>query len=95
MIALEQARLHLEQLGLTQSAAMLDSRLQHATQKELPYVEFLVDLLRVEVAARRERYLKARGWPTSLFTGRWSSLISLSSHRWMNGWSTSWPRSAS
>ena len=60
MIALEQARLHLEQLGLTQSAAMLDSRLQHATQKELPYVEFLVDLLRVEVAARRERYLKAR-----------------------------------
>lgn len=60
MIALEQARLHLEQLGLTQSAAMLDSRLQHATQKELPYVEFLVDLLRVEVAARRERHLKAR-----------------------------------
>ena len=55
MIAVEQARLHLEQLGLTQAAAVLDSRLQHATRKELSYADFLVDLLRVEATARRER----------------------------------------
>ena len=44
MIALEKARLHLEQLGLTQAAAVLDSRLEAAAQKEIPYVEFLADL---------------------------------------------------
>lgn len=60
MIALEQARMYLEQLGLTQAAEVLDSRLQHAAQKKLSYVDFLVDLLGVETTARRERYLKAR-----------------------------------
>ena len=59
-MALEQARMHLEQLGLTQAAQVLDSRLEHAARKELAYVDFLVDLLSVEAAARRERYLKAR-----------------------------------
>lgn len=38
MIVLEQARVHLEQLGLTQAAEMLDSRLQQAAHKELSYV---------------------------------------------------------
>jgi len=60
MIVLEQARVHLEQLGLTQAAEVLDSRLQQAAHKELSYVDFLLDLLSVEVAARRERYLKTR-----------------------------------
>jgi DNA replication protein DnaC len=60
MIALEKARLHLEQLGLTQAAMVLDSRLEAAAQKELPYVEFLADLLEIEATARRERYLRTR-----------------------------------
>lgn len=60
MIALEQARLHLEHLGLEQAAAVLESRLDAAAQKQLPYAEFLADLLGVETAARRERYLRTR-----------------------------------
>jgi len=60
MIALEQARSYLEQLGLTQAAEILESRLTAAAQKEKSYVEFLADLLGVEAAARRERYLTAR-----------------------------------
>ena len=60
MIALEQARAQLEQLGLEEAAALLDARLEAATQKQLPYPEFLVDLLGVEAAARRERYLRTR-----------------------------------
>lgn len=60
MIALEQARAHLEQLGLVQAAAVLDSRLEAAAQQQLPYAEFLADLLGREVAIRRERYLVTR-----------------------------------
>lgn len=60
MIALEKARLHLEQLGLTQAAAVLESRLEAAAHKQVPYVEFLADLLEIEAAARRERYLRTR-----------------------------------
>jgi DNA replication protein DnaC len=60
MIALEQARSHLEQLGLAEAAAVLESRLEHAAQQQLPYADFLADLLGVEAAARRERYLLAR-----------------------------------
>lgn len=60
MIALESARRYLEQLGLDQAAAVLESRLEAAVQKELSYADFLADLLGVEVAARRERYLRTR-----------------------------------
>src|SRR6266571_5805842 len=60
MITLEQARHHLEQLGLPDAAALLESRLDAATQKELPYADFLADLLGIEAAARRQRYLVAR-----------------------------------
>ena len=60
MIALEQARHHMETLGLTQAAAVLDSRLDAATQKQLSYPEVLADLLGIEAAARRERYLTTR-----------------------------------
>ena len=60
MIAVEQARAHLEQLGLAQAAAVLESRLEAAAQKELAYAEFLADLLGREVAVRRERYLITR-----------------------------------
>jgi len=60
VIALEKARSYLETLGLAQAAEMLDSRLDSAAQRQLPYPEFLADLLGIEVQARRDRYLKAR-----------------------------------
>ena len=50
----------MEQLGLTEAAAVLDSRLDVAAQKQLPYPEMLADLLGIEAAARRERYLTTR-----------------------------------
>jgi DNA replication protein DnaC len=60
MIVTEQARHYLEILGLPQAAAVLDSRMDAATRAELPYADFLADLLGVEVGARRERYLRTR-----------------------------------
>lgn len=60
MLAIEQARSQLEQLGLKNAAALLDSRLELASQKQLPYADFLADILGIEVAARRERYLQTR-----------------------------------
>ena len=60
MIAIEQARAHLETLGLSQAVEVLDSRLDDAARKQLPYPEMLADLLGVEVTARRERYLATR-----------------------------------
>ncbi len=60
MITLEKARSHLESLGLNQAAEMLDSRLDSAAQRQLPYPAFLADLLGIEVQARRERYLTTR-----------------------------------
>src|SRR5690349_23478477 len=60
VIALEQARAHLDQLGLTQAAEVLDSRLEIASKKQVPYADFLADLLGIEMAIRRERYLRTR-----------------------------------
>jgi len=60
MIAVEKARMHLEQLGLAQAAEALDGRLESAAWTQTPYADFLADLLSVEAAARRERYLVAR-----------------------------------
>lgn len=60
MIAVAKARQYLEQLGLHQAAAVLESRLEAAAHKQRPYAEFLVDLLGIEAAARRERYLRTR-----------------------------------
>ena len=59
MLAIEQARRHLEHLGLTQAAEILDGQ-DAAAKKQIPYADFLADLLRFEVAARRERYLRTR-----------------------------------
>lgn len=47
MVMIEQARRHLEQLDL-------------AAKQQVPNADFLADLLRFEVAARRERYLRTR-----------------------------------
>ena len=60
MIALEQARTYLEGLGLDQAAAVLENRLDAAANQQLPYADFLADLLGVEATARRQRYLVAR-----------------------------------
>lgn len=60
MIALEQARTRLEQLGLAEAAAVLDSRLEDAARQQVPYADFLADLLGAETAIRRERYLRTR-----------------------------------
>jgi len=60
MIPVEQARQYLEQLGCPQAAAVLDSHLETAAHRQQTYAEFLADLLGVEVAARRERYLRTR-----------------------------------
>jgi DNA replication protein DnaC len=60
MIAAAQARQSLEHLGLTEAAAVLDGRLEVAAQKQLPYAEFLADLLSSETSVRRERYLRTR-----------------------------------
>ena len=60
MIALEQARQHLETLGLKQAVEVLDNTLDAAANKQLPYPEMLAELLGVEVAAHREHYLTTR-----------------------------------
>ena len=60
MIPLEQTRQYMETLGLTQAMEVLDSRLDDAARKQLSYPEMLADLLEVEVAARRERYMTTR-----------------------------------
>ena len=60
MIALEQARQHLETLGLKQAVEVLDNTLDAAASKQMPYPDMLAELLGAEVAARRERYLTTR-----------------------------------
>ena len=60
MMALLQAQTQLEQLGLTEAAAVIESRLDDAAREEISYAEFLTDLLGVETNARRERYLVTR-----------------------------------
>ena len=60
MIAIEKARQHLEQMGLTQAAALLDARLEAAAHGQISYADFLADLLDAEAGVRRERYLRTR-----------------------------------
>ena len=60
MIALEQARRHLETLGLKQAVEVLDNTLDAGASKQLPYPDMLAELLGVGVSARRERYLTTR-----------------------------------
>ena len=45
MIALEQARKHLDTLGLKQAVEALDNSLDAAASKKLTYPEMLADLL--------------------------------------------------
>ena len=57
MIALEQARQHLESLSLKQAVEAVGNTLDVAANKQWTYAEMLEQLLDTEVAARRERYL--------------------------------------
>ena len=60
MVALEQARQHLETLGLKQAVEALDNTLDAAASKQLTYADVLAQLLGLEVSARRERYLTTK-----------------------------------
>ena len=74
MIALEQARQHLETLGLKQAVEVLDYTLDAAANKQLTYPEMLAELLGAEVAARRERNLAMKPRMAHLpFQRTWSS----------------------
>jgi DNA replication protein DnaC len=59
-IALERAREQLETLGLIEAAATLDARLEAASKREMPYADFLAELLHAELHVRRQRYLQTR-----------------------------------
>ena len=59
-IALEQARQHLETLGLKQAVEVLDNTLDAAASKQLTYAGVLAQLLGAKVSARRERYLTTK-----------------------------------
>ena len=85
-LALEQARQHLESLGLKQAVEALDNSLDTAASKQLTYPEMLAELLEVEVSARRERYLTTRpSWPTCPSSAPWSSSTSPSNPPSMKG----------
>jgi DNA replication protein DnaC len=60
VIALERAREQLETLGLIEAAATLDARLEAASKREMPYADFLAELLHAELHVRRQRYLQTR-----------------------------------
>ena len=51
MIALEQARKHLETQGLKQAVEVLNNTLDAAASQQLPYPDMLAELLGAEVAA--------------------------------------------
>ncbi|MCC6421838.1 MAG: ATP-binding protein [Gemmataceae bacterium] len=60
MLALAQAHAYLEQLQLPHAAAVLANKLDAAAAHDLPYAEVFAEVLAVELAARRERYLRTR-----------------------------------
>lgn len=60
MLELEQVREQLQSLGLTQAATVLDRCLDVGAKENLPPVTVFRHLLEEELAARHERYLKAR-----------------------------------
>ena len=81
MIALEQARQHLESLGLKQAVEALDNTLDVAANKQLTYPERLEQLLGAEVEARAGSATCPPGsrWPTSPSSAPWSNSTSPSS----------------
>ena len=67
MLALEQVRTRLEQLGLNTVSEILEARLDLAAQQQQPYTEFLAELLNAEVIARQQhqvvQHLKLAHFP--------------------------------
>lgn len=47
-------------LGLSQAEEVVEAPLERASKEDLPYAQFLSELLRSEADARRSRYLKTR-----------------------------------
>ena len=95
MIALEQARQHLETLGLKQAVEVLDNTLDTAARKQLPYPEMLAELLGAEVAARRERNLAMKTrmahLPFQRTLEQFDFAFQPSSPPSTSGWSRNWP----
>ena len=60
MLALARAHASLEQLQLPHAAAVLENKLDEAAYHNLPYAQVFAEVLEVEIAARRERYLRTR-----------------------------------
>jgi DNA replication protein DnaC len=56
----EQLQGTLKGLGLTSVEMRLENLLEQAAKKEPSYADFLLDLLKSELEARRTRYLRAR-----------------------------------
>jgi DNA replication protein DnaC len=92
MIAAAQARQSLEQLGLVEAAAVLDGRLEAAAQKQLPYADFLADLLSTETGTRRERHLRTQTRLAHLPFHRTLEQFDFRVQPSALGWSTGSPR---
>jgi DNA replication protein DnaC len=60
MPTLERLHTHLEALTLAEMDAVLEAHLERAAQEDRAYADFLDDLLKVEVAARRTRRIRTR-----------------------------------
>lgn len=60
MLELDEAQNQLESLKLLTAADILESRLQQATEKQMTYVAFLVDLFGEEIAQRRIRNVQTK-----------------------------------
>lgn len=60
MIDFEKARTHLEELGLSNAASLLDALLEKAQHRNSTYVDFLNDLLEAELVERQRRNMEVR-----------------------------------
>ena len=56
----DQVRIHLEELGMTEAASVLDHRAEQASKNSWSYIEFVDRLLVEELTARRQRSLETR-----------------------------------
>ena len=57
---LDGVRTHLEELGMTHAALVLDHRAEQASKNSWSYIEFVDHLLTEEIEARRQRSLETR-----------------------------------
>jgi transposase len=90
---LERLGEHLRKLRLLKSAERLEALLQHAAAHELPYAEFLDQVLGEEVAAKTSKNTSpcARPWPDSRSSSRWRPSTSATSPRSTASRCRCWP----